>query len=1348
MITGKHRPCRQALLAILLAMLPLFARGEYFRHLTMNDGLSQPTVFAITQDRLGRMWFGTREGVNVYDGSSVEYYRGWVRNHASGGNVWIGNDVRSFSQDSAGNIYMMIDRNIVRYDICSEQFERITDTGAIHGLSSDRGAAVYISNDTIYTTGGTTPPRMLHILPKEVKATHLSIDRSVYYVGSYGGLYVFDPVRCRQSLLLPGRHVYSSFVASDGSLYISLVKGGLYRYREGDDEPVLVSLPAVPQGLSGGVQTRDAIEGRDGLIWYGSFTGLFSYNPATGETHHIQNSMNRGGLNHSSVLCLHCDREGNIWVGTYYGGVNYFSSLRKQFVNFDYEGLAPQGLFLSTVIDMVHDRHGNLWFGTDGAGVCCVDPDWNIMTQLSIQSGKNALRQNNVRALAYDSISDRLFIGTHLGGLSIYDVKRRSTTNLIDRPHDRALPDSVIDDLVIRNGKLYVAARSGLYSMDLKNNHVRRIRRNRVSLKTKIDFDPDGNIYMIDRDAVVRLHSTGNGNVTETTVCESGSLGSLTSLLCTDKGLYVGTLGNGLFFFRDYTSPPRHFSTENSSIRDNYCYSLNTDGQGHVFILTSDHIVRMDASRHTFENLLFSDFFPDSHIIAESNIVMAPSGDLLVGSTKGVTVIHDYDFSDASGYASGMPSPFFSSLRAGNRRVVARDQTGMIDVALPFASEVVLDYNAGNIDIVIGFNDYNAYSSFPVVEYRLDGMDEDWRQTENRTITYSNLPPGRYRLQARLSGGGDPVTLDIKVKRPWYDTWWAWLFYISAAAAVVYVIIMKSRDAARLRIMLTREKLEREQIEQLNKEKLIFFTNISHEFQTPLTLIMSHIDLLIARYRRHDRLTETLRHVRDHARQMSQLVIQLLEFRQLQQGYMKLKLRRVDASGLLRYIASSFNEYAGSRNMSFIVDTPPDGPELVCDPKLLERVILNIISNAFKYTPDGGTIRCKVETAPPGDSVRFVFSDTGRGISSQDLPFIFDRFYNGSTGTDGTPFTGHCTGIGLAYVRTIVEHHHGEITVQSQKDVGSVFVVTIPSGEDKFAGDSNVEWQAEPVGNTEVPEDSDSAGTVCSTEKTGMTAGDDISVHDDRPLILIVEDQAELRENLVSFFAAFYNVTEAADGQDGLEKTRSLDPTLIISDVMMPRMSGTEMCRSIKADLKTCHIPVILLTALDAQSSRMEGLNSNADDYVTKPFDSELLLARVDNLLRNRRLLQNQFEQRPIDEVDMSVVNPLDRELLKRVTAFVEQHIDDPELDIPMVSREVGMSLSLFFNKFKAVTGMTPNNFILRQRLQTAATLLEKSPHLSITEIAEKCGFATVVYFRRVFKKQYGVSPQQYRKEN
>ncbi|MDE5626643.1 MAG: response regulator, partial [Candidatus Amulumruptor sp.] len=339
------------------------------------------------------------------------------------------------------------------------------------------------------------------------------------------------------------------------------------------------------------------------------------------------------------------------------------------------------------------------------------------------------------------------------------------------------------------------------------------------------------------------------------------------------------------------------------------------------------------------------------------------------------------------------------------------------------------------------------------------------------------------------------------------------------------------------------------------------------------------------------------------------------------------------------------------------------------------------------------------------------------------------------------------TGIGLAFAKSIIDKHHGPITAESREGEGTTFTVIIPARREAYDNDANV--VIEQPGSDGAAKDAEvpAAESVVSylPVEPSASAGNEGDTDRERPLILIVEDNFKLRRNLINFFTPYFRIIEASDGEEGLDTARSSNPDLIISDVMMPRMSGTEMCRRIKSEFDLCHIPVILLTALSTSESKLEGFNANADDYVTKPFESTLLLARIDNLLRNRRILQSRITREPVSEIDMTPINPIDRDLLTRVTALIDSHIDDPELDIPFLCREVGISRTLFFNKFKALTGITPAAFILSHRLKAAAALLAAQPHLSIADVADMTGFTTAVYFSRCFKKQYGVSPQHYR---
>lgn len=443
----------------------------------------------------------------------------------------------------------------------------------------------------------------------------------------------------------------------------------------------------------------------------------------------------------------------------------------------------------------------------------------------------------------------------------------------------------------------------------------------------------------------------------------------------------------------------------------------------------------------------------------------------------------------------------------------------------------------------------------------------------------------------------------------------------------------------------------------------------------------------------------------------------------------------------MKEIYFSFVDYAHLRNIHYdfqLSETPT-----LCwfDSQLLEKVFFNLLSNAFKYTPDNGNIIISGRTTD--NEVEISISDTGSGIAKNDVSQIFARFFQANNQKPGE-YSSPGTGIGLALSKTIVEKHHGTITVDSTLGKGSTFTVRLPRNADVFQADKNIQLSNQQQESSIVPGSLD----VLPETDTYLTE----SVHTENAeekthTVLLVEDNEELLQLLTELFSPFYEVICATNGEEGLKQVYEHKIDLIISDIMMPKMSGTEMCLQIKNNIDYYHIPLILLTALNSTEQNIEGLNRGADDYITKPFHAQLLLARANNLIRSRLLMQHQFDKKPISEIDLTCINPLDKDILKRTAESIEQHIDDTEYDIPVLCKEVGIGRSLLYTKFKALTGMTPNNFILNYRLKHAAALLQQYPDIPIAEVSDRCGFSSPVYFSRCFKNQYGCTPQNYRKE-
>lgn len=632
----------------------------------------------------------------------------------------------------------------------------------------------------------------------------------------------------------------------------------------------------------------------------------------------------------------------------------------------------------------------------------------------------------------------------------------------------------------------------------------------------------------------------------------------------------------------------------------------------------------------------------------------------------------------------------------------------------------------------------------------MDGFDKKWIKTSQTEVHYTNLDPGTYTLRVAAinnssNQSGDitdkEISMQLTISAPWYATWWAFLLYIISFIGCLYYFI-SSRIAKRtLALSLEKERFEKQQIEQLNQEKLVFFTNVSHEFRTPLTLIISHIDIILQKSSLNPSIYNQILKIRKNAQQMSNLISELLEFRKLEQNHKTLQISQQDITPFLKEIYFSFVDYAHLRNIHYdfqLSETPT-----LCwfDSQLLEKVFFNLLSNAFKYTPDNGNIIISGRTTD--NEVEISISDTGSGIAKNDVSQIFARFFQANNQKPGE-YSSPGTGIGLALSKTIVEKHHGTITVDSTLGKGSTFTVRLPRNADVFQADKNIQLSNQQQESSIVPGSLD----VLPETDTYLTE----SVHTENAeekthTVLLVEDNEELLQLLTELFSPFYEVICATNGEEGLKQVYEHKIDLIISDIMMPKMSGTEMCLQIKNNIDYCHIPLILLTALNSTEQNIEGLNRGADDYITKPFHAQLLLARANNLIRSRLLMQHQFDKKPISEIDLTCINPLDKDILKRTAESIEQHIDDTEYDIPVLCKEVGIGRSLLYTKFKALTGMTPNNFILNYRLKHAAALLQQYPDIPIAEVSDRCGFSSPVYFSRCFKNQYGCTPQNYRKE-
>ena len=675
------------------------------------------------------------------------------------------------------------------------------------------------------------------------------------------------------------------------------------------------------------------------------------------------------------------------------------------------------------------------------------------------------------------------------------------------------------------------------------------------------------------------------------------------------------------------------------------------------------------------------------------------------------------------------------------KEICPNDQSGILTDILAKTSDIYLSYKQNNITVEFASFNYNNDRN-RLFEYRLEGFDKAWTQTTGTTITYTNLPPGEYILRARPLAGkenlDEEVHLNIHVSAPFYATVWAYFFYLLCLLGVMIAFIrFKTRQAA-LKSSLEFERKEKERIEELNQVKLRFFTNISHEFRTPLTLILGQIEVLMQMDLGTTIYNRILR-IYKNAWYMRNLISELLDFRKQEQGYLKLKVEEQNLVTFTRQIYMCFYEYAQKKEITYRFDNVEETISVWFDSKQLQKVIFNLLSNAFKYTPNKGSIRVEVRMLASQAIVSVC--DTGVGIPEEHISKIFERFYQ----TDNSSSFTLGTGIGLALAKGIMNMHHGKIDVESTVGKGTKFTLSLPLGNRHFSDEemATVESRESVIISEAVPMLPFEQIMDVEEEKTKVQEN---IKEEDKPIILLVDDNEELLSMLEDLFLPIYKVYIAHDGREGLEMARQIQPDLIISDVMMPEMSGKELCYKIKTNVELSHISVVLLTAQTSVEYVVEGLMFGADDYVTKPFNVKVLIARCNNLIKNKKRLIAHYAGKTITESPVTeAINERDKELLAKCVNIIKENFENPAFDVTALASELCVGRSKLYMQFKQMTGLTPNEFILKIKLDEAMSLLKNHPELNISEISIRLGFSSPRYFSKSFKAFFGVAPQTVR---
>lgn len=1306
----------------------------------MSEGLSQASVMSIYQDQLGRMWFGTREGISVYNGENMLVYKAWNNENSEEHiDVLYGNECDFLTGNKEGDVFFRTNGALMRYDIREESFH-IVRSQNVRTLTSFKGDIWCVCSDSLFTYNALGDSLDFRMKTNVENTFTMLLVGNKLWLGTEKGLYLIEEGK-NAEVIIPHLDIYSVFASSVGDIWVGTRMHGLFCLSPDGTQKRYTSADQSANKIFND-QIRQFVEDSYGNIWFGTFYGLYKYNPYTGEFTVFARDQLPGSLTHSSIFPVYIDNQGTIWVGTYYGGVNYFNPESDIFSYYSDNVSRSDCLSYGFVGRMVEDKEGNVWISTEGGGVNCLDRKTRTFRRYQAGGESNSLLHDNVKCICYDEKRNDIYLGTHTGGFSRIDVKTRRIHNYLNDVKDNPdqLPSHIISAIGIHGDYLYVSARNGLFKMHLEAETFERIGNYCIAFT----FDPNGYMWIVYEEHIVRMNTTNTEDVKIYYYSDYNIRFKATCVKAISGNIYFGTLGSGLFCLDDSSDKITSYTVSDNYLLSNYCYDITETNQGSILVTSDKGLTIFNPVTGDSRFIKLGISLPITSITEGCGVLACKNNEIFIGSTDGLTSFWEDDLDrKEKNYQI-----YFSDMLIHNEKVYPGDKTGILDKALPYTRHITLKHSQNNMIIRFASNNYIDVQKNNEYEYMLTGFDSEWIPISLNSIYYTNLNPGDYELLVRErdlppnSVKRQGISLSIKIKKPWYNTVWAWLLYFTVTSSVLFFFIRMLVIRRRLSLSLQREREDKLRNEELNQEKLRFFTNISHEFRTPLTLIISQIDLLFQNSTLTPSVYNKIIKISKHANRMRNLISELLEFRRFEQNFATLRVTEQDLIPFLKDICLSFSEMSVQQSITLNFSTLTESVLLWFDSYQMQKVFYNLISNAFKYTLRKGTIDIIIEEDQ--DAVTIKVIDSGIGLSAEDASRIFDRFYqaeNGMSASGSNPGTG----IGLALSRNIIELHHGQISVQSELNYGTIFSVKLQKGCVHFTGDERVTILEESSGklmydNAIYPE------PITEKEYEEIAKIIPENVDGEQFKVLLVEDNEELLQILQSIFSPLYRIFLAKNGEEGLQLALVEKPDLIVSDVMMPVMSGTEMCIRVKNNIDLCHIPVVLLTALNTIEQKIEGLQQGADDYIDKPFHAKALLMRCNNLIRNRLLMQSKWSKQGDLDLNLLATNPIDQKLLEKITDIVKQNINNVDFDVNTLAKELAMGRSSLFSKFKSLTGMTPNDFIQGQRLKCASVMLRENPQMQIAEISETLGFSSPVYFSRCFKNQFGVSPAQFRK--
>lgn len=1317
-----------AVLLFSLLQLKTGAQQLLFRNFSVADGLPSGTVRAILQDDKGYLWFGTKNGLSRFDGYQFKNFQFKENQKGILGN----NFIHCITRIDSVNLWVGTENGVYILNLETEYFSLFTPTEGktIFDILKDRSGNIWLASrlNGLYLfspSSGEIKQFTFTGKRNSVSSNHTTRleqdSEGNIWIGYFGsGVDVYNTsTNLFKSLRSDNSNLSNNFITAihkgvDGVMWVGTMNGGLCKWLK--TEQRFKVYRAGGEGTLKDDIVRTIKQTTPDKLYVGTEKGLNVLDLATEKFSVYSNKSNDVfSISDNAVYSIYADRSGIVWAGTFFGGVNYFKEKNSAFELY-YPTGETNSLSGRAVSCFLEDKPGKYWVGTEDGGLHYFDATTKQFQKYPVTANQQKLSYHNVHSLLRDK-SGNVWIGIFAGGVNVLNPVTGAVTYFKNRQGDTStlISDNIFSLYQDKDDIIWVGTDRGLCRYNVATNSFSIIPTEGLLNTIIYDmYEDNGKTIWVATHNNGLLRMDKRTNAVQKIKSSSGTPLSKVICLFDDAHgyLWIGTDGRGLYRYNYKTEELKPY-TGNGKIAANIIYGITGDDNGNLWFTSNNGLYSLHLQTEKIKHYTTQDNLQGKQFNYKA-LYKARNGNLFAGGIEGFNIINP----SAVEQTNASIIVAVTNFQLFNKDVLP-DSTGSgLQKQINYTSSLTLKHDQS----VMSFE--YAGLGFAVTDklqyaYKMEGFDPDWNFVgAERKATYTNLPPGTYTFKVKATADESnwnvpEKTIRIIIKPPFYKTTFAYIIYVLLLVIAVYAAYKYSAAYIRRQNQLKVERMKNKEEQEFYARKIEFFTVMAHEIRTPLSLIIAPLEKLITLKKWDKTETEQLHIMEENAERLMDLVNQLLDFRRIESDAYEIKKEKVEVVSLVQSVYSRFSSIPYQKNIEFTLTTKTSSLLMDVDPEVLNKILSNLLINAFKFARKKVAIVIE-EVNGQEDELAFLHvrvEDDGIGIPGENLQHIFKKFFTSSSGSHQYHNLGS-SGIGLALAGSLVEKHGGRLLVESREGVKTIFTLELPVEK-------------------------------ISEAATATTVAHDDTV-DGLATVLVVDDDAALLNFIAeSLRAENYKVLKAQNGKEALAITEKQSIDMVLSDVMMPEMNGIEFCREIKSNVEHSHIPFVLLTAKSNSEAEIEGIESGADAYISKPFKWKHVLAVVKNLLESRENLRKRFSEQPNTEAEVLTTNRQDKEFIEKVVAIIRERIIDPQLSVEELSKDLSISRSNLHKKLKSMSGMSPNELIRLVRLKQAAKLLTSGEH-NISEVAYMTGFSSPSYFSKCFLQQFNMTPRDY----